>query len=133
MPEPYATKTMQQKSKNSKNPSFLVSLFYMALLNISLKYFLFYLQVNQKREKLYKKQEELERRHREEEDRLIKAMLAERNEELNKFNQEEKGDWESKLKELTAKFDQEMSVGKKSGKYKKNDDLKVIFLVLYLY
>ncbi len=82
-------------------------------------------QVNQKREKLYKKQEELERRHREEEDRLIKAMLAERNEELNKFNEVEMGDWESKLKELTAKFDQEMNVGKKSGKYKKNDDLKV--------
>ena len=99
------------------------------ILHIHLKvhnnFLLLYFQVNQKREKLYKKQEELERRQREEEDRLINAMLTERSEEFKKLEEEEKGDWESRLKELTSKFDQEMNMGKKSGKYKKNEDIKV--------
>ena len=52
-------------------------------------------------------------------------MLTERSEEFKKIEEEEKGDWESRLRELTAKFDSEMSMGKKSGKYKKNEDIKV--------
>lgn len=74
---------------------------------------------------MYKKQQELERRQREEEDRLINAMLTERSEEFRKLEAEEKGDWEVRLRELTSKFDSEMRNGKKSGKYKKNEDLKV--------
>ena len=61
---------------------------------------------------------------------MINAMMTERSEEFRKIEEEEKGDWESRLRELTAKFDSEMSMGKKSGKYKKNEDIKVMVISL---
>ena len=53
------------------------------------------------------------------EDAVIDEMLKKRSEESKKIQEEIQKEWEVKLKELTARFDQEM--GKKSKKMRDSE------------
>ena len=78
-------------------------------------YYLF--QANKKKEAIYRAQEELEKRQRAEEDRLMEAFLNEQKQVQEQLQSEMDEEWEVRLKELAARFDSE--VGKK-GTEKKN-------------
>lgn len=72
-----------------------------------------------KRQKLIDAQKKLEEQLRKEEDAVIDEMLKKRSEESKKIQVEIQKEWEVKLKELTARFDQEM--GKKSKKMRDSE------------
>jgi len=61
--------------------------------------------VSRTKEKLYEYQEELERQHREEEDRLMAQFHQERLEEAESMQKEFDSEWEQQLKALTDQFD----------------------------
>jgi len=63
------------------------------------------LQVSRTKEKLYEYQEELERQHREEEDRLMAQFHQERRVEAENMQKEFDNEWEQQLKALTDQFD----------------------------
>jgi len=63
------------------------------------------LQVSRTKEKLYEYQEELERQHREEEDRLMAQFHQERLVEAENMQKEFDNEWEQQLKALTDQFD----------------------------
>jgi len=63
------------------------------------------LQVSKTKEKLYEYQEELERQHREEEDRLMAQFHQERVVEAENMQKEFDSEWEQQLKALTDQFD----------------------------
>ena len=64
-----------------------------------------------------RKQEELEALQRAEEDRLLQQLMEEREREKRQLESEVDREWESRIKELTAKFDAEMDrKGKKDKK-----------------
>ena len=75
------------------------------------------LQMNKKKEMIYKAQEELERLQRQEEDRLMEKYLAERTKEQEKLQAAAEEEWEVSLKQLADQFDRETN--KKSKKDKK--------------
>jgi len=60
-----------------------------------------YAQVSRTKEKLYEYQEELERQHREEEDRLMAQFHQERLTEAENMQKEFDSEWEQQLKALT--------------------------------
>ena len=57
------------------------------------------------KEKLYQYQEDLERQHREEEDRLMAQFHQERLEEAESMQKEFDSEWEKQLQALTDQFD----------------------------
>jgi len=61
--------------------------------------------VSKTKEKLYEYQEELERQHREEEDRLMAQFHQERLAEAENMKKEFDSEWEQELKALTDQFD----------------------------
>ncbi|XP_037086909.1 hillarin-like [Pollicipes pollicipes] len=65
-------------------------------------------------------QEELERIHREEEDRLYQKFASQREQEDKRLKEEFKEEWEKELEKLTAKFEKDMS------KRRSKDDVKVL-------
>ena len=71
-----------------------------------------------------RKQEELEALQRAEEDRLLQQLMDEREREKRQLESEVDREWESRIKELTAKFDAEMDrKGKKDKKVRVVDVL----------
>ena len=52
-----------------------------------------------------KYQQELEKQYREEEDRLMELFLKEREEELQKIDQEAKAEWEVNLSQLMERYE----------------------------
>jgi len=61
--------------------------------------------VSKTKEKLYQYQEDLERQHREEEDRLMAQFHQERLEEAESMQKEFDSEWEKQLQALTDQFD----------------------------
>ena len=80
------------------------------------------MQVSKTRDKLYEYQEELERRHREEEDRLMAQFHQERLVEAENMQKEMEKEWEQLLKALTDQFD---SAQKKKDKVCKARDVLI--------
>jgi len=80
------------------------------------------MQVSKTRDKLYEYQEELERRHREEEDRLMAQFHQERVVEAENMQKEMENEWEQQLKALTDQFD---SAQKKKDKVCKAGDVLI--------
>jgi len=78
--------------------------------------------VSRTKEKLYEYQEELERQHREEEDRLMAQFHQERLTEAQNMQKEFDSEWEQQLKALTDQFD---------GPQKKKDRTVCSLLVDY--
>ncbi len=72
-------------------------------------YYCMLLQVSKKKEQVYRAQEDLELLQREEEEKVMKEMLAQRAKENDKLQQEFDCEWEVKLKELTEKFERDFS------------------------
>jgi len=70
-------------------------------------------QVSRTKEKLYEYQEELERQHREEEDRLMAQFHQERLVEAENMQKEFDSEWEQQLKALTDQFDSSSAQKKK--------------------
>ena len=64
-----------------------------------------WVQVSRTKEKLYEYQEELERQHREEEDRLMAQFHQERLVEAENMQKEFDTEWEQQLKALTDQYD----------------------------
>jgi len=79
------------------------------------------IQVSKTKEKLYEYQEELERQHREEEDRLMAQFHQERLVEAEKMQSEFENEWERELKLLTDQFD---------GSQKKKDKVIIIIIII---
>lgn len=69
-----------------------------------------------KKQKVYEAQEELEAQHRAEEDILLEAFKQDREQRDAELRALAEMEWEERLKDLTAKFDLDMS--KKSKKLK---------------
>ena len=80
---------------------------------------LWWVQVSRTKEKLYEYQEELERQHREEEDRLMAQFHQERLVEAENMQKEFDTEWEQQLKALTDQYD---------GSQKKRD--RTVFITI---
>ena len=76
-------------------------------------------------EKIYQAQVELEQQHKAEEDRLMNEYQLTKQQETEKIKKEVDQEWEVRLKELTAQFDQDLT---KRGTKR---DLKVIMINHY--
>lgn len=61
--------------------------------------------MNKTKEKLYQYQEDLEKQQREEEDRLMEELHAERKQEAEYIEKEFSNEWEVQLKDLMSKFE----------------------------
>ena len=71
---------------------------------------------------MYEAQEDLEKKHREEEDRLLDQFKEEREKLEEELRQQADQEWEGRLRALTSKFDTDMA---KKTKGKKGYEKKV--------